>query len=39
MIYKEQMEKWIKEHPNATIEDAWMAGYWQCTDNWCKSTK
>ena len=36
MIYKEQMEKWIQQHPNATIEEAWMAGYWQCSDNWCK---
>lgn len=31
----EQMEGWVKEHPGATLKDAWKAGYLQCTDNWC----
>ena len=36
---KEQMRKWIETHPGATLEEAWMAGYWTCTDNWCKKRR
>lgn len=36
MTYKEQMKKWLEKHPNATLEQAYEAGYWQSTDNWCK---
>ena len=40
MIYmKEQMKKWLSEHPDCTPEEAWEAGYWQCCDNWCKQKK
>jgi hypothetical protein len=35
MSYKEQMQEWLKKHPNATVEEAWVAGYNTCTDNWC----
>lgn len=34
MNYKEQMKEWLAKHPDATIEDAWEAGYKQCTMNW-----
>lgn len=39
MNYKEQLQKWLKDNPKATLEDAWLAGYWQCTDNWCGKEK
>ena len=32
---KEQLEKWLATHPEATLREAWLAGYWTCTDNWC----
>jgi hypothetical protein len=35
MNYKDQMKEWLKKHPNATVEEAWEAGYNTCTDNWC----
>lgn len=35
MPYKEQKEKWLNEHPNATLAEAWENGYTTCTDNWC----
>lgn len=35
MSYHEQRKRWIRDHPKATIEDAWNAGYFQCSDNWC----
>lgn len=35
MSYKEQMKDWIQKHPNATVEDAWEAGYMQSNRNWC----
>ena len=28
-------EQWIKQHPNATLIEAFVAGYWKCTDAWC----
>jgi len=36
MSYKEQMSEWLSKHPNATVEDAWQAGYFQSNENWCK---
>ena len=36
MSYKEQMKEWLDKHPNATVEDAWQAGYFQSNENWCK---
>lgn len=35
MNYKEQMQVWLKSHPNATLEEAYEAGYMTCTNNWC----
>ena len=32
---KKQMKEWLDSHPDATPEEAWLAGYWTCTDNWC----
>lgn len=34
MNYKDQMKKWLAEHPDATAEQIWEAGYHQCTENW-----
>lgn len=34
MSYKEQMEAWLKDNPDATVEQAWEAGYDTCTMNW-----
>jgi hypothetical protein len=36
---KKQMEEWLKSHPRATLEEAWLAGYWTCTDNWCQKRR
>ena len=36
MSYRQQLDDWLKKHPKATLEEAWLAGYWQSTDNWCK---
>lgn len=27
MSYMEQMRSWLSEHPDATAEEAWKAGY------------
>ena len=35
MNYKEQMEKWMREHRNATPEECFEAGWMLCTDSWC----
>lgn len=35
MNYKQQMELWLANHPDATLEEAWKAGYSQSTTNWC----
>lgn len=34
MSYLDQMKKWIAEHPNATAEEAFQAGYRQAIYNW-----
>lgn len=41
MNYLEQRDQWLKKQKNRTPEElkmlseAWEAGYWQCSDNWC----
>lgn len=35
MNYKEQMTDWLAKHPDATLSEAWEAGYLTSTDNWC----
>lgn len=35
MSYIDQMKKWLTAHPNATREECYQAGYFQCSDNWC----
>jgi hypothetical protein len=37
--YLQQRSAWLERHPDATIEEAWEAGYWQATDNWCRKTR
>lgn len=39
MGYREQLKDWINKHPDATLEEAWEAGYLQCSTNWCKKEK
>ncbi len=39
MNYKDQKKEWLNSHPNATIEDAWEAGYLQCSLNWCNKQR
>ena len=39
MSYIEQREKYLREHPNATPEEIWNAGYWTCSENWCKGKR
>ena len=29
-------EQWLKQHPDATPIEAFIAGYWRCTDAWCR---
>lgn len=36
MGYEIQMRKWLSSNRDATIRDAWLAGYRQCTGNWCR---
>lgn len=36
MGYEVQMEEWLNRHKGATLKEAWKAGYFQCTDNWCR---
>ena len=33
------MNRWLADHPDATAEEAWEAGYLTCTDNWCKGRR
>ncbi len=39
MTYLDQKQKWLAEHPDATPEEAWEAGYLQCLKNWCKKKR
>ncbi len=39
MSYKQQMKEWLNEHPDASAEEAWEAGYFTSTDNWCKQRR
>jgi hypothetical protein len=34
MSYLDQMKAWLLAHPDATQEECYKAGYFQCTDNW-----
>lgn len=35
MNMNEQRDKWLASHPNATAKEAWEAGYFTSTSNWC----
>lgn len=39
MGYHDQRQQWIRDHPDATLEDAWNAGYLTSTDNWCSKKR
>jgi len=39
MSYLEQRDEWLSQHPDATVKEAWDAGYLQSTNNWCKQKK
>ncbi len=39
MNYKKQKEMWLKEHPDATPDEIYEAGYMQSTYNWCRKEK
>jgi hypothetical protein len=32
---KEKMEIWLQENPDATLEEAFQAGWMLCTEAWC----
>ena len=35
----EIMEKWLMEHPEATLREAFEAGWLGCTDAWCRGKR
>ena len=39
MNYIEQKDEWLRQHPDATVEEAWENGYLTCTRNWCVGRK
>ena len=39
MSYIEQRKEWLSNHPKATKEEIWDAGYLTATDNWCKKKR
>lgn len=36
---KEKMEIWLHENPDATLEDAFEAGWMLCTEAWCQGKR
>lgn len=40
MSYKgKEKDRFLHEHPDATVEEAWEAGYAACTEGWCKGKR
>lgn len=35
MGFKEKMAEWIAKHPEATLEEAFVAGWFACSEAWC----
>ena len=35
MGFREQMAEWIAKHPQATLEEAFEAGWFACSEAWC----
>ena len=35
MNMNERMEEWLRSHPKATMEDAFRAGWLECSSAWC----
>jgi len=36
MSYIDDKRAWLEKHQDATLEEAFEAGYWLSCDNWCK---
>lgn len=34
-----QAEDRVRDHPDATLKEAFIAGYWQECDNWCSQNR
>ena len=32
-------EEWARAHPSASTKEAFLAGYWTSTDNWCQQKR
>ena len=39
MSYIDQRNEWLSQHPDATVEQAWTAGYMKAVENWCKKKR
>ena len=39
MSMNEQRAEWIAKHPEATIEEAFTAGWMLCTETWCRGKR
>lgn len=39
MTFPEYMKKYLAEHPKATAEEAYRAGYMQAVSNWVNSER
>ena len=39
MGHKEQLQEWLDKHPDATMEDAFTAGWMLCTEAWCQGKR
>lgn len=35
MNWEKEFERWLKENPNATLKDAFRAGWMKCSNAWC----
>ena len=34
-VMKKSLERWLDGHPDATVEEAFVAGWMLCTEAWC----
>ena len=39
MSMQDQKAEWLKSHPNATLDEAFEAGYFTCSSNWCNKRR
>lgn len=33
------MKRWLQEHPNATLREAFESGWMACTEAWCRGKR